>query len=206
MVPVKNWRCNNARGLGAPWQKLTAAQQGCKGQFASSDGPFAYRERNKSSNGVELQRSSVWLNFSIFSQEQPPSLFLNRTENFLNIRWVSKEKLNLPSPSKEQHFFFLPFLANKTRIRYLRKIDRKSLLILFLLLVAFIYQFEKYSGKEVLIKKHSDDRDTGVYASGAAGQCCRKDLGEDKEILSPLWSFPPSSTISPLSLPPYPLD
>lgn len=126
MVPVKNWRCNNARGLGAPWQKLTAAQQGCKGQFASSDGPFAYRERNKSSNGVELQRSSVWLNFSIFSQEQPPSLFLNRTENFLNIRWVSKEKLNLPSPSKEQHFFFLPFLANKTRIRYLRKIDRIS--------------------------------------------------------------------------------
>lgn len=46
-------------GLGDPWQKLTAAQQGCKGQFASSDGPFAYRERNKSSNGVELEESPV---------------------------------------------------------------------------------------------------------------------------------------------------
>lgn len=53
IVPVKNWCCNNARGPGASWQKLTAAQQGCKGQFASSDGPFAYRERNKSSSGVE---------------------------------------------------------------------------------------------------------------------------------------------------------
>lgn len=82
------------------------------------------------------------------------------------------------------------------------KLNIVSFFILFLLLIIFTYQFEKFTEEKFYNKEvYLDDRDTGVYASGAAGQCCRKDLGEDKEILSPLWSFPPSSTISPLSLP-----
>lgn len=65
------------------------------------------------------------------------------------------------------------------------------------------FSFEKAIKNDVWIVlslvEAFDKQGTGVYASGAAGQCCRMDLGEDKEILSLPWSFPPASTIFPLS-------
>lgn len=100
-------------------------------------------------------------------------------------------------------FFSLLFSRiNTINKRYSRKNWSYHSLLCFHIFVVVVYLFvnlKKVEWKKSC-NKEDDFRDTGVYASGAAGQCCRKDLGEDKEILSPPWSFPPSSTISPSSL------
>lgn len=93
---------------------------------------------------------------------------------------------------------FMKYLSYVYSILFLIRFFSKFLLFFFF----FWKSYKKWHVRIVLsLVEAFDKQGTGVYASGAAGQCCRMDHGEDKEILSLPWSFPPplASTIFLLS-------